>query len=366
MKASSIATALLVAVKSVWQRGSPFAAFSALWPTDDEGKYVIEAEGIRLALTSHGVAPANLWLNNTHGEEIDIIMGLDHADDYPALKYNPYLNGVIGRYAGLMSGAGYHDEDGKRVQFKANGPNGTLLNGGERGWGRQKWDVAVHTKDSLTLVLFDRSWNGFPGIAASCLTHTVTPYEWHVAWGVTPLITPAPIALSQTVYFNLDGFRVDEAGIAAGNSTSRSSGTVLDHELQLPSSGMRFEVNEHGVPTGGFRPNAQYGPHDFWSSSEPFPGPLPPGARTIRDGVSAQESRVTPPVGYDETFIISHPDTGNKHSAPAAILSSPHSGISVSIFTDRDALRVHTWNEEDGRWNTQALVRSIRAYDLRE
>lgn len=96
MKILKIATSVFVAVKSVWLRGSPFAAFSALWPTNEEGKYVIQAEGIRLAITSHGVSPTNLWINNTHGEEIDILLGLDHADGYPGLEYNPFLNGVIG------------------------------------------------------------------------------------------------------------------------------------------------------------------------------------------------------------------------------------------------------------------------------
>jgi aldose 1-epimerase len=96
MKLLKLLTAIFAAIKSVWIRGSPFAAFSALWPTNEEGKYIIEAEGIRLALTNHGVAPTNLWINNTYGEEVDIVLGLDHADDYPNLKYNPYLNGVIG------------------------------------------------------------------------------------------------------------------------------------------------------------------------------------------------------------------------------------------------------------------------------
>jgi aldose 1-epimerase len=100
MAGLKFAAAVFAAVKSIWTRGSPFAAFSALWPTNPEGKYVIEAEGIRLALTNHGVAPTNLWVNNTHGEEIDIILGLDHANGYPALPYNPFLNGVIGAYSG--------------------------------------------------------------------------------------------------------------------------------------------------------------------------------------------------------------------------------------------------------------------------
>lgn len=91
-----LSVGILAAVKSVWNRGSPFAALTALWPANEDGKYIIQAEGIRLAFTNHGAALTNLWLNNTHGEEIDIVLGMDDAQDYPQQTSNPYLNGIIG------------------------------------------------------------------------------------------------------------------------------------------------------------------------------------------------------------------------------------------------------------------------------
>lgn len=91
-----LSVGIFAAVKSVWTRGSPFAALTALWPTNEESKFIIQSEGIRLAFTNHGAAVTNLWLNNTYGEEIDVVLGLDDARDYPALQSNPFLNGVIG------------------------------------------------------------------------------------------------------------------------------------------------------------------------------------------------------------------------------------------------------------------------------
>jgi aldose 1-epimerase len=87
----------MAAAKAIWRGGSPFTALTAVWPTNDEGKYVIEAEGIRLAFTNHGAALANLWINDTKGQEIDVVLGLDHADQYPKSTSNPYLNGIIGK-----------------------------------------------------------------------------------------------------------------------------------------------------------------------------------------------------------------------------------------------------------------------------
>lgn len=88
----------LATTKAVWKGGSPFAALTALWPTNEEGKYTIESEGIKIAFTNHGAAVANVWLKDKNGEEIDVVLGLDHADMYENTDSNPYLNGIIGNY----------------------------------------------------------------------------------------------------------------------------------------------------------------------------------------------------------------------------------------------------------------------------
>ena len=88
----------LATTKALWKGGSPFAALTALWPTNEEGKYTIESEGIKIAFTTHGAAVTNLWLADKDGEERDIVLGLDHADMYLETNSNPYLNGIIGKH----------------------------------------------------------------------------------------------------------------------------------------------------------------------------------------------------------------------------------------------------------------------------
>lgn len=81
---------------SWWYGGSPFAGYTALWPANHEGKYIIEAEGIRVAFTNlNGGAPTNLWINDTNGNEVDIILGLNQAKDYAS--YTGILGGAIGQ-----------------------------------------------------------------------------------------------------------------------------------------------------------------------------------------------------------------------------------------------------------------------------
>ncbi|KAJ0297777.1 hypothetical protein COL5a_011932 [Colletotrichum fioriniae] len=328
MKFLALTTTIFAAAKSVWTRGSPFAVLSALWATNHEGKYIIESEGIRLAFTNHGAAVTNLWINNTHGEEIDIVLGLDNGDDYAKLTSNPYLNGVIGRYAGYLSNASYEVNNVQRKVWPNAHNRTSTFNGGDEGWGRQTWDVAVHINNSITFLMFDRQWNGFPGVFASCLTHTVTPYEWRIAFGVTPLLFAGPINLSQQVFFNLDGFRYPPKPVSTtsresnSNTSSTQARRPPSHQLQLPSSGMRFAMDPQGIPTGDLLSNRKGGEFDFWSS-----------AKTMLDGWR----------GLNDVFAISHPYPEHKMNNPAAILSSTHSGISLSLYTDQDALRVQTW-----------------------
>lgn len=93
---------LTAVVKSIfvalWAGSSPFGVITALWPTDDSGKYVIESEGVRLAFTNHGGALTNLWINDTNGKEIDIVLGFDHAAEYLSSHRNPHLGGAIGQW----------------------------------------------------------------------------------------------------------------------------------------------------------------------------------------------------------------------------------------------------------------------------
>jgi aldose 1-epimerase len=234
--------------------------------------------------------------------------------------------------------SGSYQHNGERVQLDVNAHNGTaLLNGGDQGWGRQTWDVAVHTDDSITFLLFDRMGNGFPGIFAACLTHTVTPNEWRVAFGVTPLIHPAPLDLSQTVFFNLDGLKSNAAG---------EDNTVLNHTLFLPAAGMRFGVDDRGVPTGDVLANHKDRQFDFWSSSQRTIG------SGLRQRLGLQQNCSTSGgrgCGYDDTYLLAHGEKGGHDEVPVAVLSSARSGITMELFADRDALHVHTWNERTGK-----------------
>lgn len=95
VKFAVLVASFAATMKSLWHGGSPFAGYTALWPTGDDGKWSIQAEGIRLVFTNaNGGVPTNLFMNDTNGNEIDLILGLDDPKDYG--DYVGQLGGTIG------------------------------------------------------------------------------------------------------------------------------------------------------------------------------------------------------------------------------------------------------------------------------
>lgn len=230
-----------------------------------------------------------------------------------------------GRVAGHISGASF-ELNNQTYHTSPNGNDGTTtVDGGERGWSRRPLDVASHTSSALLFVIFDRAGqHGFPGTAASSLAHSVFPYEWRISYGVTPSRTsgPIPLSLSLQTFWNLDGF-------APG-----SSGTVAEHALHLPFSGLRLDEDRNGVPTGDIKGNAKGSRHDFWSQ-----------AKTLAEPLHGNDEGAEEKSHYDSLHLINRQGPWSKDSRPVASLSSPLSGISMDLYTDREAVRVRTWDD---------------------
>lgn len=225
------------------------------------------------------------------------------------------LTESVGRYAGIIGGGSF-DLGGIRHQTSKNSEDGkSTVHGGGKSWGKMQLYPAGHTKNSITFVVFDRdrgSRNGFPGGAAASLTHTLTPYEWKISYGVTPIGAAFPISLSQQVFWNLDGLREGER-------------TIAEHTLALPFSGLRLDTDNAGVPTGDIRGNSANSTVDFWS-----------------------RPRKIGPMALDDTFLVNRRQPWSMYTAPVASLSSDKSGVKMDLYTDQEALQVVTWSKGDG------------------
>jgi aldose 1-epimerase len=65
-------------------------------PVGADGKYTLEAEGIRAQFIPYGASITNLFMNDTNGVERDIVLGFDNATAYASDKAHAHMGGVPG------------------------------------------------------------------------------------------------------------------------------------------------------------------------------------------------------------------------------------------------------------------------------
>lgn len=97
---------------------------------DANGKYEIASEGIRAQFIAYGASISNLFIEDIHGEERDIVLGFDNASYYEVDKQHPHLGGVPGRYANRIMNSTF-EIDGEVFEVDANEHDGlNTLHGG--------------------------------------------------------------------------------------------------------------------------------------------------------------------------------------------------------------------------------------------
>lgn len=200
--------------------------------------------------------------------------------------------------------------------------------------------MASQTRTSITFKITDPDGSmGFPGEVVSFVEYRVSPYRWHIYMNATSTkITP--VMLTSHVYWNLDGFQ------------NPSTQTIMNHNLVLPFSGQRIDVDGILIPTGNILPNTPGSANDFWSKpknfSEGFAQPDIKG--NCGSGCD----------GYDTCYLVSREQFGAGYfmplsdgsgwweADPIASLRSEWSGIQLNIHSEESAFQLYSCNGQDG------------------
>ncbi|KAI9848393.1 MAG: hypothetical protein M1837_000187 [Sclerophora amabilis] len=299
---------------------------------DGDGKYKIEAEGIRALFVPYGASIANLFLNDSNGIERDVVVGFDNASYYGVDEQHGHWGAVPGRYANriknstfLIDGAEY------KVDANENGGRNTL-HGGSDGWDWRNFTVVAHTTDSITFSIVDPDGKeGFPGEVVSYVTYTLTTMAWHIKMVAIATTKKTPIMLSSHTYWNLDGFQNDDTA------------TALNHTLHLPYSGQRVGVDNILIPDGTILPNAEGSVNDFWSGPKQIGADLQQPEAEGNCGFNC--------TGYDNCYLVNRAQEGPydwRSAGPVASLASNFSGIQVDVFTDQEAFQIYSCNGQNG------------------
>lgn len=136
---------------------------------------------------------------------------------------------AVGRYAGRMKN-GTFSLNGVTSHVSENENDGhDSLHGGKVGYDQRNWTVVSNTETSITFMLEDDDFEGYPGRVVSYATFSLAAAA---AEGPSltsrivsiPMDGPTPIMLTTHPYWNLNAF-VDAA-----------NPNVLDHTLHMPYS----------------------------------------------------------------------------------------------------------------------------------
>ncbi|KAF8470712.1 galactose mutarotase-like domain-containing protein [Kalaharituber pfeilii] len=285
-----------------------------------DGKYTLTAPGIKAKFIPFAAAITNLWVQDKNGIERDIVVGYDHADNYPA-DAGSHNGAVPGRYAGRIGNATY-SIDGVTYHTEQNdGPN--TLHSGTNGWGYRKWNITAVSSNCITFSIIDphMSSEGMPGTVIGKVTYTLGTKKWKVYMEAISPEKKSPILLTQHTYWNLDAF--------ANPATDR----IWNHTYYTPFSRRILEPDANMAPTGNILPIAYGSIDDFWSEPKQL------GAAMSDPGWVGHCGSASGCEGYNNMWIV---DKARSDTRIAATLASNWSGIKVDIRTDQEGLQLYS------------------------
>lgn len=262
------------------------------------------ASGAQAWITTYGGTLTKLFVPDRNGKLTNVVLGFESIREYEEAL--GYFGATIGRYANRIVNAQFTLDGTKYTLNKNNGEN--TLHGGKVGFDKKIWSAERKTTSdgvglSLKYVSPDME-EGFPGEVTVDVEYMLRD-DNSLAINFRATTSKAtPINLTNHSYFNLNG----------------KPSTILDHELWIDAD--RFtEINDTLQPTGE----------------------LPPVAGTAMDfnekttiGKRIKQLKL----GYDHNWCL----RDRSLSTPDVKLSSPETGIELTMYTDQPGVQVYSGN----------------------
>jgi aldose 1-epimerase len=289
--------------------------------------------GMKVKITNYGGVVQSIWVPDRHGRLANVALGFSNLDDYVNdFQHQPwpasggsgdtYFGAIIGRYANRIAGAeftlnGHAYPLGSGPPCPStptpnNGPN--LLHGGPDSYNTQVWGAttqrAAHSV-GLELTYTDPDCkNGFPGTVQNTVTYTLTDSnQLQIRYAATT-DKPTVVNFTNHTYFNLAG---------------EGSGDVLHQKLRINADSYT-PVDSNLIPTGVLAPVAGT-PFDFRH--------MKPIGKDIRD--SNEQLQIAH--GYDHNWVLN-----GSGLRVASFAEDPHSGRTLTTFTDEPGVQFYTGN----------------------
>lgn len=272
--------------------------------------------GMEVCITNYGARIVSVMVPDRDGVMHDVVLGFDSIGAYLPENNLTDFGASIGRYANRI-GQGLLTIDGDTIQLPQNN-FGHCLHGGPTGWQYQVYEASQPNDSTLTFTIVSPDGdNNFPGNVTATTTYTLKgDNTLDIAYTA---VTDAPTVINMTnhSYFNLNG---DPAQ------------PITDNLLQV-NAAYFTPVDSTFMTTGEIAPVAGT-PLDFTQ------------ATVIGERIDDAECDQTVyGLGYDHNWVL---DTAGDDTLEAVKLTSPATGITLSVYTDEPGIQVYTGNFLDG------------------
>lgn len=230
------------------------------------------AKQMKMVVTDFGAVLTQLWVPDKDGNLKDVVLGFDTLAEY---EVNPtYFGSTIGR-SGNRIANGAFAINGVSYQLQKNQGENSLHSGPD-GYHLRLWEVIDTTDNSITFKINSPDGDqGYPGQLTLEVTYQLTEtgikitYTGHT--DQTTVFNP-----TNHTYFNLNG---------------HSSGTVLDHELELKAQEFTPVIDSWSIPTGEIE-TVKNTPMDFTTTKK------------VGADIDADYDQLNFTEGYDHNYVI--------------------------------------------------------------
>lgn len=272
--------------------------------------------GLKAAVTNYGGKLVSLFVPDSSGKLIDVVLGYNSLKDYQQYTKNgAFFGALIGRYGNRIA-KGKFTLDGKSYSLAINNaPN--ALHGGPKGFFAVVWDVVKVTANSVELHYLAKDMEeGYPGNLDVTVTYTLTDDNAiDIAYKATT-DKATVLNLTNHSFFNLNG----------------DNATINNHTLQLNAS-KYTPVDSTLIPTGKLEPVAGT-PLDF---TKPV---------TIGSRIDDKNQQMVYGKGYDHNFVLDAANEKGLHLAATVV--GDKSGIEMQVYTDQPGIQFYGGNFMEG------------------
>lgn len=274
------------------------------------------SNGMEACITNYGGRIVSLMVPDSNGKLRDVVLGFDSIEAYLPENNQTDFGAAIGRYANRIN-QGRFVIDGDTIQLPQNN-YGHCLHGGPTGWQYQVYRANQPNDSTVVLTLNSPDGdNNFPGnVDAQVICTLKQDNSLDIHYSATS-DKPTVVNMTNHAYFNLSG---------------NPSNSIEDNILYLNASSFT-PVDSTFITTGEIL-SVKNSPMDFTT-----PNKVGTNINNFAD-VQIKNGH-----GFDHNWVL---DTNGDISVPAAILTSPESGIVLTVHTDEPGIQFYSGNFLDG------------------